>query len=52
MKLSWQGTNLLLLLRMAVQFATEGHLNAFMPLLLLELGLSTHELAFWTGLSE
>jgi DHA1 family multidrug resistance protein-like MFS transporter len=50
MKLSWQGTNLLLLTCQAVQNATDGHLNAFMPLLLLELGLSPEEIAFWTGL--
>jgi MFS family permease len=50
MKLSWQGTNLLLLTCQAVQSATDGHLNAFMPLLLLELGLSPTEIAFWTGL--
>ena len=33
-----------------MQSAADGHLNAFMPLLLLELGLSPAEIAVWTGL--
>ena len=50
MKLSWQGTNRLFLVCQATQSAADGHLNAFMPLLLLELGLSPAEIAVWTGL--
>src|SRR5439155_18888707 len=33
-----------------VQFSTEGHITAFTPLLLRELGLTTEEIAVWTGL--
>jgi predicted MFS family arabinose efflux permease len=50
MKLSWQGTNRLFLVCQATQSAADGHLNAFMPLLLHELGLSPAEVAVWTGL--
>jgi MFS transporter, DHA1 family, multidrug resistance protein len=50
MTLSWQGTNRLFLVCQATQSAADGHLNAFMPLLLHELGLSPAEIAVWTGL--
>ena len=50
MKLSWRGTNVLFLLCSVVQFSTEGHITAFTPLLLRELGLTTEEIAVWTGL--
>jgi DHA1 family multidrug resistance protein-like MFS transporter len=49
-KLSWRGANLLFLACSSVQFAAEGHMNAFTPLLLRELGLTPAEIAVWTGL--
>jgi predicted MFS family arabinose efflux permease len=49
-KLSWQGTNRLFACCTTVQFMTEGHLNAFTPLLLRDLGLSPADVAVWTGL--
>ena len=50
MKLSWRGTNFLFLACQATQSAAEGHLNAFTPLLLHDLGLTPPEVAVWTGL--
>ena len=50
MTLSWRGVNLLFLCCIAVQFTGEGHINAFTPLLLRDLGLSDSEVAVWTGL--
>jgi predicted MFS family arabinose efflux permease len=49
-RLSWRGVNLLFLGCIAVQFTGEGHVNAFTPLLLRELGLSEAEVAVWSGL--
>src|SRR5919202_1645815 len=49
-KLSWRGANVLFLGCQSVQFAAEGHMNAFTPLLLRDLGLSGQEIALWTGL--
>jgi hypothetical protein len=43
MQLSWRGVNVLLLTTSTVMFATEGHLIAFTPLQLRELGLSDVE---------
>ena len=50
MQLSWRGANLLLLASSTVMFASEGHLMAFTPLQLQELGLSEVEVGVWTGL--
>lgn len=50
MHLSWRGTNILLLSTTTVMFATEGHLIAFTPLQLRELGLNDTEVGVWTGL--
>lgn len=50
MQLSWRGTNVLLLSTTTVMFATEGHLIAFTPLQLRELGLNDTEVGVWTGL--
>jgi predicted MFS family arabinose efflux permease len=50
MKLSWRGTNLLFLACSAVQSAADGHMTAFTPLLLHDLGLGPSEIATWTGL--
>ena len=50
MKLSWRGTNLLFLVCSSLQSAADGHLTAFTPLLLHELGLTPAEIATWTGL--
>jgi predicted MFS family arabinose efflux permease len=50
MQLSWRGVNLLLLATSAVMFATEGHLIAFTPLQLRELGLSDADVGVWTGI--
>src|SRR5439155_1217639 len=49
-RLSWRGANLLFLCCQSVQFAAEGHINAFTPLLLRDLGLTSQEIAVWTGL--
>jgi MFS transporter, DHA1 family, multidrug resistance protein len=49
-KLSWRGTNLLFLVCSALQSAADGHLTAFTPLLLRELGLAPSEIATWTGM--
>jgi DHA1 family multidrug resistance protein-like MFS transporter len=49
-RLSWRGANILFLICSAVQSAAEGHVNAFTPLLLQELGLGPAEIAVWTGL--
>jgi MFS transporter, DHA1 family, multidrug resistance protein len=48
-QLSWRGVNLLLLATSTVMFATEGHLIAFTPLQLRELGLSDVQVGVWTG---
>jgi DHA1 family multidrug resistance protein-like MFS transporter len=48
--LSWRSTNLLFLGCAALQFMTEGHIAAFTPLLLHEMGLSDGEIGVWTGL--
>lgn len=50
MQLSWRGVNVLLLATTTVMFASEGHLLAFTPLQLRELGLSDLEVGIWTGL--
>ena len=50
MQLSWRAVNLLLLASSTVMFATEGHLIAFTPLQLRELGLSDVDVGIWTGL--
>lgn len=50
MQLSWRGVNVLLLCTSAVMFATEGHLIAFTPLQLRELGLNDTEVGVWTGI--
>lgn len=50
MQLSWRGTNILLLSTTTVMFATEGHLIAFTPLQLRELGLNDTEVGVWTGI--
>jgi predicted MFS family arabinose efflux permease len=49
-KLSWRGANRLFLGTAVVQSAAEGHLTAFNPLLLQDLGLSDAEVAVWSGL--
>ena len=49
MQLSWRGVNLLLLCTSTVMFATEGHLIAFTPLQLRELGRREEDIGFWTG---
>jgi predicted MFS family arabinose efflux permease len=49
-QLSWRGTNVLLLSTTTVMFATEGHLIAFTPLQLRELGLSDTDVGVWTGI--
>src|SRR3954470_9587020 len=50
MQLSWRGVNWLLLGTSTVMFATEGHLIAFTPLQLRELGLEGTEVGVWTGI--
>ena len=50
MRLSWRATNALFLVTTAVQFTSEGHITAFTPLLLHDLGLSDGEVAVWSGL--
>lgn len=50
MSLSWRGVNRLFLCCAAVHFISEGHITAFTPLLLHELGLSDSEVAVWSGL--
>src|SRR3954471_10463674 len=50
MRLSWRGVNVLLLATTTVQFASEGHMTAFTPLQLRELGLSDLEVGVWTGI--
>ena len=50
MKLSWRGTNILFLVCSATQSAAEGHMTAFTPLLLRDLGLAPAEIGVWTGL--
>lgn len=49
-RLSWRGVNVLLLVTSTFMFATEGHLIAFTPLQLRELGLSEVEVGVWTGI--
>lgn len=49
-QLSWRGVNTLLLATSTVMFATEGHLIAFTPLQLRELGLEDAEIGVWTGI--
>jgi DHA1 family multidrug resistance protein-like MFS transporter len=48
--LSWRGVNALLVTTTTVMFATEGHLLAFTPLQLREMGLSDVEVGVWTGI--
>jgi DHA1 family multidrug resistance protein-like MFS transporter len=48
--LTWRQTNFLFLATQSVQFLAEGHINAFTPLLLHDLGLAEAEVAVWTGL--
>jgi MFS transporter, DHA1 family, multidrug resistance protein len=48
--LSWRGANVLFLCCAALQFMSEGHIAAFTPLLLHDLGLSDAEVGVWTGL--
>jgi DHA1 family multidrug resistance protein-like MFS transporter len=50
MQLSWRGVNWLLLGTSTVMFATEGHLIAFTPLQLQQLGLDDVEVGVWTGI--
>ena len=50
MQLSWRGANFLLLGANVISFAAEGHLVAFAPLQLQELGLSDSGVAVWSGL--
>lgn len=50
MQLSWRGVNVLLLCTSTVMFAAEGHLIAFTPLQLRELGLNDDEVGVWTGI--
>ncbi len=50
MQLSWRGVNVLLLCTSTVMFAAEGHLVAFTPLQLRELGLDEVEVGVWTGI--
>ena len=50
MKLSWRGVNRLFLISTILSFSAEGHLVAFAPLQLQELGLSQAEVAVWSGL--
>jgi predicted MFS family arabinose efflux permease len=50
MQLSWRGSQILLLSTTTVMFATEGHLIAFTPLQLRELGLNDAEVGVWTGI--
>jgi predicted MFS family arabinose efflux permease len=50
MKLSWRGVNRLFVGSTMLSFAAEGHLIAFAPLQLRELGLSDAEVAVWAGL--
>ena len=50
MQLSWRGVNVLLLTTSTVMFATEGHLIAFTPLQLRELGLDEADVGVWTGI--
>jgi DHA1 family multidrug resistance protein-like MFS transporter len=49
MQLSWRRVNVLLLCTSTVMFATEGHLIAFTPLQLRELGVAEADIGFWTG---
>lgn len=50
MQLSWRGANALLLGATAVSFTAEGHVVAFAPLQLRELGLSDASVGVWSGL--
>lgn len=50
MQLSWRGVNVLLLCTSTVMFAAEGHLIAFTPLQLRELGLDEVDVGVWTGI--
>lgn len=50
MRLSWQATNVLFLVCTSLQFVSDGHITAFTPLLLHDLGLSAAEVAVWSGL--
>src|SRR4051794_35810127 len=47
--LSWRRVNLLLLVTTTVLFACDGHMTAFTPLQLRELGLDDLEVSVWTG---
>lgn len=49
MNLSWRGVNVLLVVTNTAMFATEGHIIAFAPLQLRELGLDDRSVGVWTG---
>jgi DHA1 family multidrug resistance protein-like MFS transporter len=49
-RLSWRGANILILVANATSFAAEGHLVAFAPLQLRQLGLAEQEVVVWSGL--
>ena len=50
MQLSWRGVYVLLLATTVFSFSAEGHLVAFAPLQLRDLGLSEAEVRVWSGL--
>lgn len=50
MRLSWRGANALFFGCSIAQFVADGHVNAFTPLFLRELGLAPSDVAIWTGL--
>lgn len=50
MRLSWRGANYLFFVCTALQFTADGHVDAFTPLLLQELGLPPTSLAAWIGI--
>jgi predicted MFS family arabinose efflux permease len=50
MTLSWRGVNRLFVVSTVLRLAAEGHLIAFGPLQLRELGQSDEEIAVWSGL--
>ena len=49
MTLSWRQVNFLFLICTVVQAGAEGHLLAFTPLLLRDMGYSAEEIGIWTG---
>ena len=50
MRLSWRSANYLFFVCSALQFTADGHVDAFTPLLLHELGLDPSSVAAWTGI--